>query len=932
MKKYDLPQNVEGEWIWSASLADNAGAYLLMRQSFQTNAPGMDNRLWITSSCAYALFINERFIGFGPRARQGDRSSVDMYEISGEIQSGINAVSVIVYDDPLFAGDRRHVPGLWCQLECDGRIRLKSNGSWLVRRGSFMMGVRPRSGELQQMNEVIDNRDIPEYWTRAMYTPGSGWHKPDRCTPVGELGAGLVAYPLAPATVASAQEFTFADSGSFSMSEAWTQVVFGKRHRNRCAVCAAEGYLYRESDASVRIRVSADDPFRFFCGAEEVVSGNAAFADKDYTLSLKAGWNRLLVMQTPGLNSMGVFLLFPDLAAEELRIYSAPVEGGAPGWRIAGPLKLPLAAATPSLRLDRLADTEIADPLPDDPVDQSARLQFAAFSPSDAVEPPQLLRTGDYVHYFLDILRYGFPTLVVEASEGDVLDLTLGARLAENGLPVSGEYTRCTHRLTCRNGMNFFRLFYPREVKELLLTVRRARSSVKLTDCSFEELVREPLHTTRFTSSNGELDLLWNLGVHTLRRSGAFVPQVDPQTDHVSYLIDAYIDAVNMVATFADNEYSATRLRQFAEAQFENGDIPALAFGDVSRPQVSHLFFFPVWMSYNFRTSGDLEELRRLEPHLRLLLDFFEALVDPATGLIGNCDERLRPESRLSNGQFGRESCPTYTNSLYCLGLISAAEVFRFLGDESESDRLLERAADFARRLRERNFDKDVKLFRRSTERDGRPSNDDHNLFANFTALVGGLMQPEEFKVFFDAYFQSAPPYDRSPEARNPYFHYFFMETMFALGYKEWAARYFLDYWMRRVCLESGSWQTWHGAPFAAQLRFQDGNLVSPNVFLVREIAGVRAADPAHSSVYLSPALNIADWVDMTLPTVSGNIRVRWEKLADGGLSVLIESTYPVRVLPELSPEQLAKTEFTLSENVTLLQRTVSNNGAAAEK
>ena len=929
MKEFELPQNVEGEWIWSASLADNAGAYLLMRQSFQTNAPGMDNRLWITSSCAYALFINERFIGFGPRARQGDRSSVDMYEISSEIQSGSNAVSVIVYDDPLLFGDRRHVPGMWCQLECDGRVRLRSDASWQIRRGSFMMGPRPRSGELQQMTEVIDNRDIPEHWTRAMYIPGGGWHKPDRCTPVGELGAGLVAYPLAPAGVGSPQEFAYRDSGTFELPPAWTQVVFGKRHRNRCAVCAATGYIYRENDEPVRFRVSADEPFRLFCGGREIVSGNAAFADTDYTLPLKTGWNQLLVMQTPGLNSMGVFLLFPDLAADDLRIVSMPVEGGTPGWRVAGPLKLPLAAATPSLKLEGLPDTEIIEPPPDDPVDQSARLQLATFRRAETAGEPQPLRTGEYAHYSLDILRYGFPVLMIEASEGDVLDLTLGARLAENGLPVSGEFTRCTHRLTCRNGMNFFRLFYPREVKELLLTVRRAKMMVRVAECTFEELVREPLHTTKFASSNAELNALWNIGLHTLRRSGAFVPQVDPQTDHVCYLIDAYIDAVNMVATFGDNEYSATRLRQFADAQFENGDIPALSFGDVSRPQVPHLFFFPVWMSYNFRTSGDLDELRRLEPHLRLLLDFFSALVEPETGLIGNCDERLRPESRLSNGQFGRESCPTYANALYCLALIAAADVFRFLGDESESDRILEQAAAHAARLRERNFDKDIKLFRRSTERDGRPSNGDHNLFANFTALIGGLMQPEEFAQFFNAYFQETPPYDRSPEARNPYFHYFFMETTFGLGRKEWATRYFLDYWTRRICPESGSWLTWHGKPFAAQLRFQDGNLVSPNVFLVREIAGVRAADPAHSAVYFSPALNAADWVEMTLPTVSGNIRVRWENLADGGVSILIEATYPLRVLPELSPELLARTEFTLSENVTLLQRVgVDDSGA----
>ena len=90
---------------------------------------------------------------------------------------------------------------------------------------------------------------------------------------------------------------------------------------------------------------------------------------------------------------------------------------------------------------------------------------------------------------------------------------------------------------------------------------------------------------------------------------------------------------------------------------------------------------------------------------------------------------------------------------------------------------------------------------------------------------------------------------------------------------------------------------------------------------MVREIAGIRAADPAHSAVYFSPALTLTDFVDMTLPTSSGIIRLHWEKVADGGLKILIESTYPQRLLPELTPEQLAATEFTLSENVTLLQR-----------
>ena len=44
-------------------------------------------------------------------------------------------------------------------------------------------------------------------------------------------------------------------------------------------------------------------------------------------------------------------------------------------------------------------------------------------------------------------------------------------------------------------------------------------------------------------------------------------------------MCDAYVYAVNMINAFGDYHVSEALLRQFAQAQFENGDIPALSFG-----------------------------------------------------------------------------------------------------------------------------------------------------------------------------------------------------------------------------------------------------------------------------------------------------------------------------------------------------------------
>ncbi len=923
MSKISLPHFVEGKWIWNSSLSSGAGTFLLMRQCFQINAPGMDNRLWITSSGAYQLFVNEHFIGFGPRARQGDRFCVDMYEISGELQSGSNAVSVIVYDDPMLVRDARHVPGMWCQVECDGRIRLKSDETWQIRNGSFMMTPRPRLCEGQRLTEYINNSDVPEHWTRAMYIPGGGWHAPDSCVDADGSGVTLTIHPLTPAMAGIPVDFTAGDHGKVVAEQAWTQVNFSTRHRNGSAACAAETYCYCNEPRETTVRISADEPFRFFCNGTELLAANAAYGETLLPLSLKAGWNRLLAVQTPGMSSMGIFLLFPELKKNEILWQTEPVEKGRPGWSVAGPLKLPLADATFSLKFERIPHGVYLPP-EDVPMDQFLRLENAVLQADDSCSDPMTLRKGEYLRLSLDVLRYGYPVLMLDAGEGDEIDLAIGSCRSENGLPFYGERMRSTHRLRCRRGENCFRLFFPNEIMEILIHVRKASGKVRLLECYCEELNREPVHTTKFFSSEPLLDRLWNIGLNTLRRSSAFVPPLDVRTEHVTYLVDAYMDAVNMVATFGDNEYSATRLKQFADAQFENGDIPALSFAGGSRPQVPHLFFFPVWMSYNYRISGDLEALKALEPCLDQLLDFFYSLVDDEVGLIGDLDERLQLDSRLSIGKFSRESFPTYLNALFCLALISSADVFCSLHREGDADSALADASEIAARLRERNFDPEIHLFRRKTERNFGDEAIEHNLFANFMTLVGGLMQPDEFEIFFKTYFNEEPPFDRSEEARNPYFHFFFMETMFSLGKKEWACRYLLDYWSSRFCETSGSWLTWQGTPSAAALSFQNGNLVSPNIFLVREIAGIRAADPAFSSVYLSPALDMAQWIDMTLPTVSGNIRIRWEKLPDGGLDILIESTYPLRVLPEFTPELLSRTGFTLSENVTLLQREAS--------
>lgn len=916
MNKIKMPKRIHGEWIWKSNLAGREDAFLLLRKSFELNNPGLENNLWISAGSSYGLYINGRFAGFGPRAHHGDANYVDWFDVTRDLQSGVNSIAVIVHYNPDTGFGRTAVPGLWCQLEGEGKLLLASDRSWLVRDLSAFAVPRPRAAGNQLMTEFIDNLALPERWADPMFHPGREWSEPDLCVRPDAPGAQLVIHPLAPPTVDSLIEAELIAAGTIEGAVAWTQVVFGDRQRNRRKVSAAETFLYWDRDEELPVRAFADDPTRFFCN-KTLLAGEARMNGDMLKLPLKRGWNRLMVVQLPGASSMGFFLLLPGRKAGSVTFYASPSERASGGWRVAGPLKLSLRDATASLRFDLLQTTEYqADPM--QPADVSSILGEMRFVRRERVQPGNLL-SGEFAAYKLDSLRYGFPVVELEASAGDMIDLTTGYRPGPNGLPSRGQGVRASHTLRCREGLNRFMLFNPRETLHLLLSVRHAKAAVRIISVTFEELVRIPQSETLFASSDPVWNRLWEVGVQTLRRSSAFIPQNESHAEYDVYLFDAYIDAINMAVTFGDHAYAAARLRQFVDAQFENGDIPVLTFSNRHRSQLHQLFFFPVWMLYNYRVSADRKAMESLLPALELLYDFFQSLIDEETGLLREADRKFGLRSRLSQGEFLDHSIPTYLNALYCRFLLSQAEIYRIVGNSPWVERCLLQAEEMAERLRKYNFDPAARLFVRQSipDRDLEP---DYNLFANFTALFGGVLALEEFEHFFFTFFQTEAPYDRSEEARSPYFHFLFMETMFALGQGAWACNYFREYWSHRICPESGCWLTWRGVSDPAPVRYFEGNVVSPNVFIVREIAGIRPAEAGHATVYFNPALAQADWVDLSLPTACGKLRVRWRKHADGQLDVLLDATYPVKVLPELSADQLRNTAFELGENVTLLQ------------
>ena len=931
MSGYRMPAQIQGEWIWKSSLLKYPESFLLMRKEFVCTSVELETNLWISANCVYQLFINGRFVGFGPRAHQGcGISYVDLHEVTYYLESGINVIAVLVYHNTDQGGCRRHEPGLWCQMEVHGKVLLCSDQSWIVRDGSCFSAPRARISRDQGMSHYFNAVESPLNWTTPVFLPDASWGHPDHFAEVGEFGSRLELHPLPPPAVEaeSLSPLPFF-RGKITDQPAWTQVTFENAEDGQ-ETYAAHTFLYCAGEESLPVRVYSDDPLKLFCNNRLVLSARDAMG-AELVLPLRAGWNRLLLVQTPERNSMGfVMLLRTEEKPEDGNEYwfsREPDRDASEGWRIVGPLKLSLEEATPSLKFERL-QAEPYVPELSRLTDPFACLNASRFEPETlpADEKEAMLawgrplRPGEFVLYRLDMIRYGSLRLTLDATEGDVVDITVGRSRTKSGYLSAGEGIRGTSTLRCRNAKNVFFTFVPTDCFYIMISVRCAAGAVKILSLSFEELTRSEQEETIFRCSDELLNKFWDIGKQTLRRSAAFIPLAETRTDNDCYLLDAYIDAVNMAAVFGDHEYAAARLRQFLDAQLENGDIPALSYGNRHASQIHHLFFLPVWINYNYRFSANITRLKETIPGLDLTREYFEAMIDEETGLLADASTRLGFRSRISCGEFREGEIPTYLNALFCRFLLSSADLYRTVEEKAKADHCLALAGKVAEAMREHNFDPACSLYCRwSRESERMP---DHNLFANFCAMYGGVLPLSSFEYFFYSFFNYDPPFDRSEESKHPYFHFLFMEMMFALGRKDWPFRYFREYWSKRMCSEAMAWRVDFEHDDPAPTKFSEGSCVSPNLFLLREVLGVRIAEAGHTVVYFNPAFKLVSSAEGLITTSRGRLKVKWEALPDGVLDVTLDSSAPVKILPEMSHKQLANTVFRLGERVTLLNPT----------
>ncbi|MFW6413911.1 MAG: alpha-L-rhamnosidase C-terminal domain-containing protein [Verrucomicrobiota bacterium] len=950
--KQNLPDNLQGNWIWSGNNTSKVESYNLLSRQFTLSELPLSGEIYIACRSFFHLWINDEHVSYKLNVCPVRGSYVWYYDILHLMETGTNKISVLAHNIHVARLSCRQQPnGFWCQLNIDGKPYLWTDRDWSVMDGDkWYYGNRPRRSQSLGFTEKIDFRHFPSGWRE----PGSslpGWKNPDYCAPLQNEGWQMISAPLMTMKSNHIPCSTEIRRGRWRKAVLSTHLTF-----NRLTsfwgpgVYGAETYFFSKTAQDVDYRLFADDPYRLFINSECVKDQNIrplqpGFAFKSDTslcfrqgeitpprgvISLQKGWNRINFYMQCADSNTGMTLLFDSLAADGNHLCREPGEDSMPGWTIYGPMETPLASMLGTVELTELPNKEFYIPTAESIGDTSAELAGCTFeeeepSASDSSDGQSdwTLKEGDYIQLKIESVSFGCPRLVLQGSSGDVIDIAADTELSRAGLvsPVRDTWRNGDSIILGANECEWLACL-PRGIKYIMVVARKVQKDVSIKEAGVLGRNYDFENRGHFEASDKMVNQIWETGGNTLAGTIQDVFIDSPCKEETQFIADAMIQSWASFSVFGNYTLAEKALKEFAACQFETGEMPAAAPSGIYLNIPDYALLWPVWLQKYYLFSGKKSVVEELSGHLKRLFSYFAAVSQPDSQLLG---EHLRSYGGycfLDQGDIDMDGVVTGLNALYSRALLSGAWLFEEIGMLNEAQECRRKAAVISDALRRRTWDEQKGLFA-DCYSNGQ-SSDSFTTQTNILTLYGGVVEPEEYTDIFDKLFTDEVPFYRMmpPENNNPYFNFFILEVAFALNRRQWAYDFMNWYW--GAMLKEGAtswWELFDPRPEAENLERGSscfGYGTSPNAFLIREIAGIRPAKPGFSSVYFNPLLTAVSSVNARVPTPYGHLTVQWELKGEKQLEATLTSNYPVSVIPQLEPAVAETATINVNDEITI--------------
>jgi hypothetical protein len=947
MREYVLPREVRGKWIWLGRDTSRLESYVFFRREVTLFETAASAELWVTAQTRFHLFINGRYIAFGPPPSPSEHVYVVCLDVGFLVETGINSIAVLAHNTSVSRfGARRHPSGLWLQLNINGEPAVWTNDSWLCKEADCYLPNQPRSSQSGGFAECIDLGQYPEGWQDKAYHART-WQPPDVVEKLSATEGRLEAVVSPQWSIEHRAPTAILCRGSARPANAGTWVSCGHLARERGGgVYVAETFLYSAEDATLPVQVYADDPYRLFVNGLQVHAqgvqplppradlnrsrqpcfGQAELADPEAVIALHRGWNRLVLGQQVERESAGVSLVFPATDPAVLTFRRGPEEQAPQGWSLFGPFRTPLPLLSGNVELGSLPRVAF-DPLPVAPADVAAMLSTWAFEViSDVRLPPPervALRQSEYIIFDFGHTLYGCPELTVKGRAEDVLDVVWGEHLVNWQVPVILAGQRCVNTLILGPGISTWRGCQPRGLRYMMLVARKAADTIQVSGLGLCVRECEFPSPGAFSCSDQLLNDIWETGRRTLSSTMQIHFLDSPTKDQTQYITDAMIQSWAGYHVFGAYDLARKSIEEFARVQFETGEMNAVCPSDMFLHMPDYSLTWPVWLQRHFLYTGDEALLQRMLPSLQRLLDYYHSVSLAGREVLANLHRVCGAYCFLDHGEIDREGIVTGLNAIYCRALLSAAWLYGQAGDVERATTLRRRASRVAQTVRQLTWDEQRGLFADGWN-DGQPS-EFCSWQTNVLAIYGGIAAPEKYGAVFDKLFCAEAPFElfSAGDANNPFFKYFVLEAAFALERRQWAMQLIRWYWGQMLRRGATTWwEMFDPEGHSAEVpscSMCHGYGVSPNAYLCTELAGIRPAVPGFRMAYFNPLPGLTNAVKARIPTPHGHIAVDWHFRETGEFEAMIDATYPLEVIPVLPPGIVETALIHVSDTVSIL-------------
>lgn len=547
-------------FIWAKGIKPGRNQFVSFFQDVDLVSP-CSLVLQLFADTRYRLWVNERFVAYGPARFVTEFPEFDRYDLQPWLKTGANRVRVEVnyYGASSYQSMPDGLPGFWaagggdvCDFSTPGAWKAVTHAAWDSKAPLFSFAQNPC--------EILDSRILVEELADPRFLDVETL-PPERCpwkTPIPRS----VPYPdyhlvqprrILVAAPARNQRRVLA----ISLHDANIQALRSKGIRPPATRMQLVSWLYSEIDQELSLESfwSETELNGQRLTLEHSPLGNHGV----YRVCLKKGWN-FYSSNAPQLGETWTHLLaWPQSAG--ISAHALPERSTVEPWAHSPPILSEAPLPSPSRPKDYTipagwtldsGDPTRATPARiiawDQPDLDSARvdLPYANLSEVASIHATTALWCFDFQDEF-----YGQPVLDVEAPAGTVLDVAYDDWKRADGcvnLYNSNPFSDTADRVILRGGRQSLDLVNPRGGIFLQLVLRSpdATTPVDLKVHSVRIRSRQILNVdppeARIDSGDELLDWIWNISTHTLRASTDEGYADCPWRERGSYIGDSLVN------------------------------------------------------------------------------------------------------------------------------------------------------------------------------------------------------------------------------------------------------------------------------------------------------------------------------------------------------------------------------------------------------